>query len=208
LLLLTATPHRGKEEDFQLFLGLLDADRFEGRFREGVHQVDIQDLMRRMLKEELVDFDGKRLFPERRAYTVNYELSDQEALLYEAVTKYVTDEMNRAEKLAAEEGGDKRKTVVGFALTILQRRLASSPAAIHESLRRRLRRLEQRLEETKQKKRVAELREESQLFDVEVRDAWTLRTSRRTSRKGPRRRSRTRPKTLSTWLLPRARWWN
>lgn len=36
-LLLTATPHNGKEEDFQLFMALLDADRFEGRFRDGVH---------------------------------------------------------------------------------------------------------------------------------------------------------------------------
>ena len=39
-LLMTATPHNGKEEDFQLFLALLDGDRFEGRFRDGVHQVD------------------------------------------------------------------------------------------------------------------------------------------------------------------------
>jgi hypothetical protein len=50
------------------------------------------------------------------------------AFLYEAVTRYVTDEMDRAEKLAREEGGERRKTVVGFALTILQWRLASSPA--------------------------------------------------------------------------------
>ncbi len=66
-LLMTATPHRGKEEDFQLFLGLLDADRFEGKYREGVHVVDTADMMRRMLKEELVGFDGRPLFPERRA---------------------------------------------------------------------------------------------------------------------------------------------
>ena len=39
-LLMTATPHAGKEEDFQLFLALLDADRFEGRFRDGVHTID------------------------------------------------------------------------------------------------------------------------------------------------------------------------
>ena len=50
-LLVTATPHNGKEEDFQLFLALLDGDRFEGRFRDGVHQVDVSDLMRRMVKE-------------------------------------------------------------------------------------------------------------------------------------------------------------
>ena len=30
LTLLTATPHNGKEEDFQLFLALLDSERFEG----------------------------------------------------------------------------------------------------------------------------------------------------------------------------------
>jgi SNF2 family DNA or RNA helicase len=46
-LLMTATPHNGKDEDFQLFLALLDGDRFEGRFRDGVHQVDVSDLMRR-----------------------------------------------------------------------------------------------------------------------------------------------------------------
>jgi hypothetical protein len=89
LLLMTATPHNGKEEDFQLFLSLLDSDRFYGKFRDGVHKVDCSDLMRRMVKEEMVKFDGTPLFPERRAYTVNYKLSDLEAALYEAVTDYV-----------------------------------------------------------------------------------------------------------------------
>jgi superfamily II DNA or RNA helicase len=69
-LLMTATPHNGKEEDFQLFLALLDGDRFEGRFRDGVHQVDVSDLMRRMVKEKLLKFDSTPLFPERIAYTV------------------------------------------------------------------------------------------------------------------------------------------
>jgi SNF2 family DNA or RNA helicase len=63
-LLLTATPHNGKEEDFQLFMALLDGDRFEGRFRDGVHTVDVSDLMRRMVKENLLKFDGTPLFPE------------------------------------------------------------------------------------------------------------------------------------------------
>ncbi len=157
-LLMTATPHRGKEADFHLFLSLLDSDRFAGRLRDSARQVECSDMMRRMLKEELVDFDGRPLFPERRAYTVNYELSDDEAELYEAVTSYVVEEMNRAERLAAGAGGASRRTVVGFALATLQRRLASSPAAVHESLKRRLRRLEQRLEEARQSKRVAEIK--------------------------------------------------
>ena len=142
-LLLTATPHNGKEEDFQLFMALLDGDRFEGRFRDGVHTADVSDLMRRMVKERLFKFDATPLFPERRAYAVPYKLSDGEARLYREVTDYVKEEFNRAEALQS----DKRAGTVGFALTILQRRLASSPEAIYQSLRRRKERLESRLRE-------------------------------------------------------------
>jgi len=142
-LLLTATPHNGKEEDFQLFMALLDGDRFEGRFRDGVHATDVSDLMRRMVKESLLKFDGTPLFPERVAYTMAYRLSDDEAHLYKEVTDYVRTEVNRAEALA----NDKRAGTVGFALTILQRRLASSPEAIYQSLRRRRERLDGRLRE-------------------------------------------------------------
>ena len=142
-LLMTATPHNGKEADFQLFMALLDGDRFEGRFRDGVHVADVSDLMRRMVKESLLKFDGTPLFPERIAYTVPYKLSGAEAQLYKAVTDYVREEFNRAEALA----NDKRAGNVGFALMILQRRLASSPEAIYQSLRRRRERLESRLRE-------------------------------------------------------------
>ncbi len=142
-LLMTATPHNGKEADFQLFMALLDGDRFEGRFRDGVHVADVSDLMRRMVKESLLKFDGTPLFPERIAYTVPYKLSDAESHLYKAVTEYVREEFNRAEALE----NDKRAGTVGFALTILQRRLASSPEAIYQSLRRRRERLESRLRE-------------------------------------------------------------
>lgn len=141
-LLMTATPHNGKEEDFQLFMSLLDGDRFYGKFREGAHKADVSDMMRRMVKEDLLKFDGTRLFPERRAYTANYELSPLEQALYDQVTDYVRHEMDRADRLDG-----KRKGTVGFALTQLQRRLASSPEAIYQSLKRRRKRLEQRLEE-------------------------------------------------------------
>jgi SNF2 family DNA or RNA helicase len=144
-LLMSATPHNGKEADFQLFMGLLDADRFEGRFREGVHKADVSDMMRRLTKEELFRFDGTPLFPERRAYTASYELSPAEAALYQAVTTYVREEMNRADRT----GDGRRQNSVGFALQILQRRLASSSAAIHRSLERRRKRLEERLREEK-----------------------------------------------------------
>lgn len=143
-LLLTATPHNGKEEDFQLFLSLVDQDRFEGAEHSSYQSIDVSDIMRRLVKEELLKFDGTPLFPERRAYTVNYDLSSAEAELYSDVTEYVQEEFNRADKLNNE-----RKTTVGFALTILQRRLASSPEAIYQSLRRRRERLEHILAEEK-----------------------------------------------------------
>lgn len=161
-LLMTATPHNGKEEDFQLFLALIDGDRFEGRFRDGVHTVDVSDIMRRLLKEQLVKFDGKPLFPERIAITVPYQLTPDEERLYVEVTNYVREQFNRADNL---ESG--RRGSVGFALTILQRRLASSPEAIYQSLRRRKERLQARLEEERLFHRVEIRAEQLPDFDDE-----------------------------------------
>ena len=125
---------------------LLDPDRFEGKAPVGVRRSDVADLMRRMIKERLLTFEGTPLFPERRATSVNYDLSPDELDLYESVTEYVRTEFNRIDKL--EHGG--RKSAIGFALTILQRRLASSPAAIYHSLRRRREKLETRLKEARE----------------------------------------------------------
>ncbi|MCC5647015.1 DEAD/DEAH box helicase family protein [Nostoc sp. CHAB 5824] len=164
-LLMSATPHNGKEEDFQLFMALLDGDRFEGRFRDGVHVADTSDLMRRLVKEDLLKFDGKPLFPERQASTIEYELSDLEAVLYKRVTEYVREEFNRADALENEG----RKGNVGFALTILQRRLASSPEAIYQSLLRRRERLQKRLRQEEDLRRGsnATIIEFKQVLDLE-----------------------------------------
>ena len=148
LLLLTATPHNGKDDDFLLFLSLLDGERFGGRLRDGGALPDTKDVMRRYVKENLLTFKGTPLFPERYAETLKYSLSEPEQRLYDAVTEYVRTGMNRADDL--KQGGDRRRgLIVGFALAGLQRRLASSPAAIHESLRRRMEKVERRLAEVK-----------------------------------------------------------
>src|SRR6185503_2998828 len=128
---MTATPHNGKEAEYQQFLSLL---------REAGQDTYVADaakdgLMRRLVKEQLVHLDGSRLFPERRANTVAYRLSDLEHDLYEDVSEYVREEMNKV-------AGDDTKRSVGFALLILQRRLASSPEAILRSLARRRDRLQ------------------------------------------------------------------
>ena len=142
LLFLTATPHNGKEGDFQLFLKLLNAERFGSADKplEALNHVDAAAHMRRMVKEDLRHFNGKPLFPERRAYTVTYELSGKEQALYEAVSDYIRNEYNRADKLE-----NRAKYSLGFAMMVLQRRLASSPEAIYQSLKSRRLRLEERL---------------------------------------------------------------
>ena len=95
--------------------------------------------MRRMVKEELLTFEGKPLFPERRAYTVTYPLSSQEALLYEQVTEYVREEMNRADRLKAE--GELVDVVISPArkvllhrdmVTELEERILSALSKLHE----------------------------------------------------------------------------
>ncbi|MFO0606367.1 MAG: helicase-related protein [Polyangiales bacterium] len=140
VLLMSATPHNGSEENFQAFLQLLDVDRFEGRYRPGVHAPRIDDVILRRLKEDLRRFDGSNLFPPRRAVTTRFALSPDEQRLYDRVTAYVRAEFDRAEA----QGGARGRTV-GFALTVLQRRLASSPLAIARSLQARREKLAGRL---------------------------------------------------------------
>lgn len=168
LLLMTATPHNGKEEEFQLFLSLLDSDRFYGKFRDGAHKVDVTDIMRRMVKEDLLKFDGRPLFPERRAYSVNYTLSDAEAALYSSVTHYVCEEMNKAENIEDNQ----RKGNVGFALTGLQRRLASSPEAIYQSLKRRHEKLKSEVEKVKIERRGYQVAETFPYLVAPEEDPW------------------------------------
>lgn len=138
LLFLTATPHRGDEENFRLFLNLLEPGLFA--------TVDmVQDsvikgknpLFLRRLKEDLRDYQGRPLFPPRYVHTRTFALSDDEKRLYNAVTQYVQQQYNRA------LGKEKRN--VAFALLILQRRLASSVRAVRKSLERRKKRLEELL---------------------------------------------------------------
>ncbi|MGB5735357.1 MAG: helicase-related protein, partial [Thiohalocapsa sp.] len=142
LLLLTATPHKGDPENFRLLLELLDKDLFADRhiLEEAMSSADNPIILRR-LKEEMCRFDGSPLFPQRTVKTVTFDLSRAERALYDAVTEYVTEHFNKA---MLEE-----KRNVGFAMTILQRRLTSSLAAITASLNRRHERLQELLDQVR-----------------------------------------------------------
>jgi superfamily II DNA or RNA helicase len=134
LLLLTATPHKGDPENFRLLLQLLDPDLFADTeiLARAVQRKENPIFLRR-LKEDMRGFDGRPLFPPRHVKTLGVELTEPEQQLYEDVTRYVTENYNRA---LAEDNRN-----VTFALIVLQRRLASSVRAIRRSLENRRDRL-------------------------------------------------------------------
>ncbi len=139
-LLLTATPHNGKEEDFQLFMALLDSDRFEGRFRDGVHAAEVSDLMRRMVKERLLKLDGTPLFPERIAYTVPYRLSDPEA---QAKIKGVAEDYGHNARPLFLPGDGPPERWIWMALQQYPQEYATALGLSAPDLERRIREIEQ-----------------------------------------------------------------
>ena len=139
VILLTATPHHGDEDKFAHFLRLLDPDLFPEPHKLGDEATEIRKNIFRLgddcpwairrLKEDLKDINGARLFPDRHAHTVAFELSGDEYALYKSVTAYINQFM-------PQQTGQRRSSVA-LARTVFQRRIASSTHAICESIRRR-----------------------------------------------------------------------
>lgn len=135
LILATATPHKGDRGNFLKLLQLLD---------EQIHDPDIVNqkapgqrgnpLMLRRLKEEMVDFDGNKLFKPRIVETRWHAIGENppEMALYTALTEYVSKTYRAAERV-----GGRVKVNTEFAMVMLQRRMASSFAALERSLRKR-----------------------------------------------------------------------
>jgi superfamily II DNA or RNA helicase len=138
LILLTATPHSGKTESLWALLRLLDSDAYGDRCPTTIDFNPQQ--YRKVPKEHMVDMAGNPLFKPRFPHTVEYHLEGAELALYEAVTDFVS-------RLLAEIRGDQSRATAGFALTTMQRRLASSVRAIRRTLERRVDRLERALED-------------------------------------------------------------
>lgn len=134
LLLLTATPHRGRKDTFKRLLQLLDEDIFSTAdlATERVKELGMNGTNKffiRRLKEDMKDWDGKPLYKERHTKTASFNLTTDEKLLYDAVTKYLTQR-----KMEASET---RNIHVSLALQVMQRRLVSSIFAIRNTLQKR-----------------------------------------------------------------------
>ncbi|MFH9962521.1 helicase-related protein [Streptomyces mirabilis] len=140
LILLTATPHSGKDASLWSLLRLLDMDAAGDRCPKRV-QVP-RHAYRKVPKEGMRDMAGNKLFKPRHPKTVPYTLAEgtDEKRLYDAVTDFVQTRLT-------EIKGDGSKSAAGFALTTMQRRLASSARAIRRTLERRLERLDKALDD-------------------------------------------------------------
>lgn len=137
-LLMTATPHKGDKEQFQLFMRLLDKDVYAdiSSIDEALEQRSAPFYLRRV-KEALVSFPDpetgvvKSLFTKRVVKTIGFQIEDDEWDFYNELTKYVEDQSIRA---AADNSA--RGRAVGFTMAMLQRRFASSLYAVRRSLER------------------------------------------------------------------------
>ena len=134
MLLLTATPHRGRKDTFKRLLQLLDEDIFATsdlvteRVRE-LSETGANKFFIRRLKEDMKDWDGNPLYKKRFTKTTSYNLTPDEKKLYDAVTKYLTKQK--------EEAAVSKNIHVSLALQVMQRRLVSSIYAIRNTLQKR-----------------------------------------------------------------------
>ena len=145
LLLLTATPHMGKDQPYFYLWRLLMPSvlsTYEA-FNQFPKEARARHFIRRT-KEEMVHFDGLPLYPERRCDTFSYELSqgpDSEQELYNEATAYIQTHYNKASGL--------NRSAARLAMSVFQRRMASSTYALLRSLERRFEKIESLIEQVR-----------------------------------------------------------
>lgn len=135
VLLLSATPHRGKSDHFRRILQLLDADAFYG---EGMPLIpELEPYVIRTEKRQAIDYDEKPLFNKRHTSKVEVVYDDikhsKQKKLYEAVTEYVVNGFNLAQQT--------KNTSYGFVMLLFQRMMSSSTQAILDAMHKRAERL-------------------------------------------------------------------
>ena len=142
ILLLSATPHRGKSDHFRRVLQLLDADAFMGDDMPSVKE--IEPFVMRTEKRFAVDYNGQKLFNERKTIKLLIPLEPErhhlQLQLYAHLTEYVRTSFNKAKQ--------NRNTALALVMTMLQKIASSSTAAIHSALSTRLCRLQNGLEDS------------------------------------------------------------
>ncbi len=136
LLLLTATPHMGRDYPYYCLWRLLAPQALASfdAFPDFAESRKERHFIRRT-KEEMVRFDGRPLYPQRQCDTLSYRLTPAEQALYDATTTYLDEGYNRAAPL--------NRSAARLALGVFQRRLASSTYALRRSFERRIEKLDE-----------------------------------------------------------------
>lgn len=171
LLLLTATPHMGRKDAYYFLWQLLLPERLaaQGAFSRLPDGTKSDHLLRRM-KEEMITFDEKPIYPPRRSHTIAYPLKQgqiSEQSLYDEVTAYCENHFDLA--------GQYNQTAARLAMMVLQRRLASSTFALLRSLIRREEKLRATLRELREGRLSLEGLEAAQaeLTGIDIRNTKT-----------------------------------
>jgi superfamily II DNA or RNA helicase/DNA-binding XRE family transcriptional regulator len=138
LLLLTATPHMGKDFPYYCLWRLLEPEALATHDAFNTYPAEGRRLhFIRRTKEEMVDFDGNPIYPKRISNTLSYALTQgpvSEQRLYDETTQYMETYYNRARML--------NRSAARLAMSVFQRRLASSTYALFCSMENRLAKLE------------------------------------------------------------------
>jgi SNF2 family DNA or RNA helicase len=169
ILLLTATPHRGRMDTFKMLLQILDEDIFatediaNTRIRE-LETGGINKFFIRRLKEDMKDWHGKPLFKDRFTRTTSYELTPEEKALYDSVTDYLTTKK--------AEASQSKNIHVSLALSVMQRRLVSSIFAIRNTLERRFNALQGIVDEVNRNPNLWNQRHKLDILDVDTMDDY------------------------------------
>lgn len=138
LLLLTATPHMGKDYPYYALWQLLEP--YILATPDAFHKYPLEERGRnfiRRVKEEMYFLDGRPMYPQRISDTLSYDLIQgdvSEQSLYDRTSSYVQDYYNRARVL--------NRSAAQLAMSVFQRRLASSTYAVLRSFERRLAKLD------------------------------------------------------------------
>lgn len=143
-LMMTATPHNGDKERFTNFLALLDQDVYSdvASIDTAIEAKRAPFYIRR-LKEAMEYFPDpetgkrKKIFTNRTVKTIPFEISGNELLVYQQLTDYLRNVGRIARRFE-----DPRARAIGFMMALYQRRFASSPHALLESLERRRKKLQ------------------------------------------------------------------
>lgn len=136
VLLLSATPHRGKSDHFRRIMKLLNNDAFSGEAKPTLEE--LEPYVVRTEKRQAIDYSGKPLFNKRRTEKLVAQYDDSKHKLQQALYDSVTEYVKKGFDLATKT----KNTSYAFVMVLFQRMMSSSTQAIFDAIEKRANRLE------------------------------------------------------------------